>query len=331
MSLRLSDAIRSLKGTASFDNNEPAPDSPSFEIGLPSNTNRLTRTALKLSEIKVGDRIRQYLDSEKTESLVRSIKRHGFRGVLWVRQVQGTYYLVAGGRRYAACQIAGITEVPVEIWDITDAEAIQLELLENFQREDLNPIEETEGVLRMLEVTLNLPREPVLALFNWARSANYQPELQVWDTGIPNSKDAENAAQWQMVEEVFALIGKFTPESFRTNRLPLLKLPESILKSIESGQIEYSKARLIARIKDEEAQEKLLERAISEGLSRGAIAEAVSQIQANQRNNHSNAPQHHIYHRASNMAKRLRFATLENRSLKRVEKLLSELEALLEE
>ena len=149
----------------------------------PNSSSASSTAILQLSEIVVAsDRIRQYFDSDKTASLVQSIQRYGFRGVLWVRLTQERYHLVAGGRRYAACQQAGVREVPVEIWNINDAEAIQLELLENFQREDLNPIEETEGILRMLEVTLALPRSEITALLN--RRARHQREITFTDTGV---------------------------------------------------------------------------------------------------------------------------------------------------
>lgn len=338
MAIKLSDALQRVKaGIADLEE----PDiSPQWEM-LPNR--RPTTTMLKLTDIVVPpERIRQYFDGEKTASLTRSIEQYGFRGVLWVRSVRGQYYLVAGGRRYVACQRAGVQEVPVEIWDISDAEAIQLELLENFQREDLNPVEETEGVLRMLEVTLNLPRSEVIALLNWkARQQREQNEngklTDDTDNVIRSSNSASGSAKnletntdrWQAVEAIFRVIGKFSPESFRTNRLPLLNLPEPILEAICSGKIEYTKARLIGRVKDAAKREALLQEAIDQGLSHGEITARVRQIQAESITDSLQQEQHEFRSRANQVMKRLRMAKLNQRSLMKAEKLLSELEALL--
>lgn len=338
MPIKLSDALQRVKaGIADLDG---ANDSPSFEIppsvGHPS-THPPSTTTLKLKDIVVAeDRIRKYFDNDKTASLANSIKRYGFRSVLWVRLVEGRYYLVAGGRRYAACQQAGIEEVAVEIWDISDAEAIQLELLENFQREDLNPIEETEGILRMLEVTLDISRAEVIALLNWKsrqhREKNSSTDNVIRTNGKVNNNafDAEetiNNERWQTIEDIFRVIGKFSPESFRTNRLPLLNLAPPILEAVSTGKLEYTKARRIAQVKDETMREKLLAEAITENLSYGEIAARVRQLQSEV--TQPRTDQQEFRTRASSVMKRLRLAQLTGRSLKKAEKLLSELEALL--
>jgi len=341
MSTRFSDAMM---GLVSQMNGSSQTTSVSFDIAassiapsaadsaLPPSAPTSPPTVVPLAEIIVTNRIRQSLDADKTESLAHSIRQHGFRGVLWVRQVGSSYHLIAGGRRYAACQLAGIESVPVEVWNITDAEAIQLELLENFQREDLNPIEETEGVLRMLEVTLECERQDVLSLFNWHANQQRRSSFAVTDTGIRNSTDdSQKLHLWQQVEDVFALIGKFTPESFRVNRLPLLNLPEPIIGAISAGEIEYSKARLIARVKDPDAREELLEQAITQNMSREVLAEAIALIQSGQTDTAPKTTQQEFRTRASSVFKRLKSAKLEGRPLKRLEKLLEQIEELLDQ
>ncbi len=66
----------------------------------------------------------------------------------------GKYEIVAGERRYRAATMLGFTEVPVVIRDFSDQEALQVALIENLQREDLNPIEETEGILELVALRL---------------------------------------------------------------------------------------------------------------------------------------------------------------------------------
>lgn len=290
-----------------------------------------------LSTIAVGSRIRQYLDTEKTESLAHSIRQYGFRGVLWVRQVEGCYHLIAGGRRYAACQMAGISEVPVEVWDVTDAEAIQLELLENFQREDLNPIEEAEGILRMLEVTLSLSRSDVTTLLR--RKGRQGTASSTEDKMTPTSDflshqqaaapaNLNEHAIFEQVDEVFRLIGKYSSESFRTHRLPLLNLPPMLVEAISNGKLEYTKARAIARIKDESLREDILKQVLETGMSHAEIGELAKQAEIRP----SSEPplDQRVRDRVQTVARRFRSAKLEGRALKKVEKLLDQLEALLD-
>ena len=84
------------------------------------------------------------------ESLVESVGREGILQPLLVRPVGDKYELVAGERRYRAAQECSLKEVPVTIREMSDPQAIQYALTENLQREDLNPIEETEGILDLL-------------------------------------------------------------------------------------------------------------------------------------------------------------------------------------
>jgi ParB family chromosome partitioning protein len=207
MAIKLSDALQHLESMnldiLGLDNATPVSlhPNPSFDILPVASKNNLPVVILPLKDIVVKpDRVRQYFDSEKTASLVSSIQHYGFRGTLWVRQVSGQYHLVAGGRRYAACRQVGIKEVPVEVLDISDAEALQLELLENFQREDLNPIEETEGILRMLEVTLEMSRADVVALFNWkAHQQRGKNVISAADIDVHN-RDSRAAAEVENVK-----------------------------------------------------------------------------------------------------------------------------------
>jgi ParB family chromosome partitioning protein len=84
--------------------------------------------------------------------------------------------------------------------------------------------------------------------------------------------------QEQTINEVFTAVGRLTPESFRVNRLPLLNLPDGILEALRAGQIEYTKAKAIAQIKDEQARVELLVGAIEQGLSLTDIKERVKAL-----------------------------------------------------
>lgn len=98
------------------------------------------------------DQPRKRFDEEALAELAASVAQHGVLQPLLVRPMpDGTYQLVAGERRWRASQMAGLTEVPVVIRDMDDKEAAELALIENLQREDLNPIEVAEGCHQLIE------------------------------------------------------------------------------------------------------------------------------------------------------------------------------------
>ena len=107
-----------------------------------------TVVTLHLTEIEPNrDQPRKEFDPDALAQLADSIKRHGVLQPLVVRPIPGTgtYQIVAGERRWRASRMAGLTDVPVVIRELDDSETAEIALIENLQREDLNPIEEAEG------------------------------------------------------------------------------------------------------------------------------------------------------------------------------------------
>lgn len=105
---------------------------------------------------------RRYFDSQKMEQLTQSVKNHGIIEPLLVRPLNGMYELVAGERRYRAARNLNLTKVPVIIRELTDDEALQLTLIENLHREDLNPVEETEGILQLIALRIGKSSDQVI-------------------------------------------------------------------------------------------------------------------------------------------------------------------------
>lgn len=94
---------------------------------------------------------RTHMDPVSLESLADSIRAQGIMQPIVVRLVDGDMYeIVAGERRWRASQIAGLKEVPVIIREIADEAALAMALIENIQRENLNPIEEANGIQRLI-------------------------------------------------------------------------------------------------------------------------------------------------------------------------------------
>lgn len=102
---------------------------------------------LKISEIEPNrSQPRKEFDEKALSELAESISKHGLLQPLLVRPLPlGGYQIVAGERRYRACRMAGVTEVPVIIRELGDTETMEIALIENLQREDLTPIEEALG------------------------------------------------------------------------------------------------------------------------------------------------------------------------------------------
>ena len=229
------------------------------DVESPSAPNMIVIARIRLP----AQQPRRYFDPQKMEQLVLSVKEHGILEPLLVRTLDESdfYELVAGERRYRAAKEAGLTDVPAVIRNLTDEQAVQLALIENLQREDLNPIEETEGVLQLLALKLEMSVDEIPKLL-------YRMQHQA------KGKVAHNvmgSSENEAVQAVFASLGTMTWESFVNNRLPLLNLPEDVLEALQQGKIAYTKAQVIARVKNEEQRRDLLKEAITQDLSLAQI------------------------------------------------------------
>ncbi len=103
---------------------------------------------------------RRRFDDQKLEELAQSIRSNGVVQPLLVRRVGNRYQLIAGERRWRASQLAGIQKVPAVVKDIPDDKLLELALIENIQRQELNPIEEAQAYKRLMD-SLGLTQEGV--------------------------------------------------------------------------------------------------------------------------------------------------------------------------
>jgi len=211
---------------------------------------------------------------EGLEALARSIREQGVLQPLLVRSLgNGRYAIVAGERRYRAARMAGLAEVPVRVLDVGEREARLLALLENLQRENLNPYEETLGVLELLSEDLGKSREGVVSLLERMRKEK---------RGVA-AQNVLGTPETQRVEEVFRALGRMTWESFVQTRLPLLSLPGDLREALEAGAIAYTATLELKKVKDPGVRARLLEEAKA-GLSlrnlKAQVREALSQEKA---------------------------------------------------
>ena len=114
---------------------------------------------------------RKNFDIEALNTLADSIRQNGVIQPLLVRSMpDGTYQIVAGERRWRAAKMAGLTEVPVLVRELTDLQAQQIALIENLQRENLNPIEEANGYKELMD-KFGMTQEEVARVVGKARSS----------------------------------------------------------------------------------------------------------------------------------------------------------------
>ncbi|WP_137719545.1 ParB/RepB/Spo0J family partition protein [Methylobacillus flagellatus] len=146
-----------------------------------------TLRTLNVSELQPGKyQPRTHMDQASLESLAESIRAQGIMQPIIVRAVAGgRYEIIAGERRWRASQLAGLTEVPVLVREIADEAALAMALIENIQRENLNPLEEASGIKRLIDefaLTHEAAAQAVgrsrTAVTNLLRLLNLNPAVQ---------------------------------------------------------------------------------------------------------------------------------------------------------
>lgn len=280
---------------------------------------------LLISKISLpSEQPRRYFDEKKMDQLCQSIKEHGILENLIVRpspKRADRYELVAGERRYRAAKEVGLKEVPVKILAIDNEQALQIALIENLQREDLNPVEETESILQLLSIRLDKPVQEIISLLHRM--------LDEAKGKVPHN--VMGSKMVALVEELFTDLGRMEWKSFVVNRLPLIKLPSEILEALREGKLAYTKATAISRIKDEQTRLKVLNEAIQNNLSLSEIKSIMSELKTSSRKKVPKTVQK-FYDRVSVVTTRLRKsqAWTDKAKRKQAELLLKELEQLAE-
>ncbi len=130
------------------------------------------KTTLRTSEIEPNrDQPRKHFSTESISTLADSIREHGILQPILVRPMEsGGYQIVAGERRWRAARMLGLDEVPVNIKELSDVETMQIAIIENLQRENLNPVEEAAGYNELIE-NYGMTQEQVGKMVGKSRSA----------------------------------------------------------------------------------------------------------------------------------------------------------------
>lgn len=174
---------------------------------------------------------RRAFAQEGLDDLAASLRAQGVLQPLLVRPVEGGFEIIAGERRWRAAQLAGLSEVPVLVRELTDEQAMIAALTENLQREDLNLYEEVTGTVRLLALALD-------ADFDATRSRLYAAARD-------GGEDVE------VIEAAFARAGLGNWRSFTSNKLRILNWPTTVLQAMQEDGLPYTLAGVVAGARPE--------------------------------------------------------------------------------
>ncbi|HEY9640254.1 MAG TPA: ParB/RepB/Spo0J family partition protein [Coleofasciculaceae cyanobacterium] len=267
---------------------------------------------------------RRYFDPNELNNMAASMKAVGMIDPLSVRLRPGTldeYDLLAGEKRHRSAEIAGLEKVPIRVFEVDEQTAEDIKAISNLQRSDLNKWEETNAIMGMLCRNLGKSQAAVISLLNQA--ANQKRGLT--DNVVRNE-------DWDTVEEVFTVVGRLTPESFRKHRVPLIKLPEYIQSVLQQGKLHYTKINEILKVKDPDQQRQLLELAIAEDLSVNEIQAEVKALRQAKATSDTAVPAEiPLPQRLTMVTQQLKKAKIwdDPKKKRRLEKLLGELSSLI--
>lgn len=140
-------------------------------IPMEENASASTPVGIRISDIEPNPRQpRQDFDPAALEELAQSIRENGVISPITLRKTGDTYQIIAGERRWRASRMAGLHEIPAIVLDVDEQTAYALALIENLQREDLNPMEEAEGYRRLMD-ELHLTQEQAASRVGVSRPA----------------------------------------------------------------------------------------------------------------------------------------------------------------
>ena len=224
---------------------------------------------LKINDIEPNRaQPRKSFDEEALEELANSISTHGVIQPLLVRPLaDGGYQLIAGERRWRASRMAGLTEVPVVIREMSDSEAMELALVENLQREDLNPIEEAQGLALLME-TYGLTQEQAAkrvgksrpAVANSMRLLSLPQEvLAMVERGELSAGHARTILALENAEQITALANEIVKKNLSVRET------ERAVKALLKGDAKKEK-----RVKKRDTYYDEVELAVSQSLGRKA-------------------------------------------------------------
>ncbi len=214
--------------------------------GSASGENRISELPISLIDPK-SDQPRKYFDKDALEELASSIRENGLLQPILVREnAAGRYQIIAGERRFRASKIAELTEIPAIVLDKDDKKAAEISLIENIQRENLNPLEEALGY-KALKEDFGMTQEELSERIGKSRSA-IANALRLLD--LPREVLELVASKRLSAGHARTLLGLKNPEDM----LPLAKraIDEDLsVRRLEDEVKQYNKPKKIIRDEEE--------------------------------------------------------------------------------
>lgn len=165
----LGKGLDSLIPSAAVESKKKEVKNDSVEVA--KSENKGPETIVKITKVEPNRKQpRKNFDEDALQELADSIKQFGLLQPILVQDRKDYYEIIAGERRWRAAKLAGLKEVPVIIREYTEKEIVEISLIENIQREDLNPIEEAQAYKRLLE-EFNMKQDEVAERISKSRSA----------------------------------------------------------------------------------------------------------------------------------------------------------------
>ncbi|WP_245588609.1 ParB/RepB/Spo0J family partition protein [Deinococcus pimensis] len=246
---------------------------------------------------------RRTFDEAALARLTASVREQGVLQPLLVRPSEGGYEIVAGERRWRAATAAGLQEVPVEVRELSDAQASMLAAVENLQREDLGVIDEVDATLTLVAGTLGVEAAEARSRLN---ALLRRPD-----------EDPEAVA---LLEGLFTQLGRGTWQSFTKNKVRVLNWPPEVLTAMRERGLGYTVAGVVAGAPAEH-RDGLLERALAGATREELRAELAGRSFRKEQDDRARRV-------ARNLTSARALAGLDARRRARLGKLLAELDTL---
>lgn len=203
---------------------------------------------------------RKYFDPAALQRLADEFRQSGFKGTVLVRpNSDGSGYLIVfGERRWRAAKQAGLTDILCVVEEMDDSKALHMAMGENLLREDLSKLEETEGLLAVLEVETGLERAQIIKLING--------QARHMKSGTYVGTNPEAIEHFPTIDKVLRRYG-IAFISFKTKNLQVLNLPDDVKAAHLEDKLDYSKALVIGKLSDEKDRLKILKQIKSKKLA----------------------------------------------------------------
>jgi ParB family chromosome partitioning protein len=280
---------------------------------------------------------RKYFDPDGMSKLKRSISKVGVQEPLLVRPGKnGKLEIISGERRWRCGLDLQLTELPAISKQLSDEEALEIALVANLMREDLNPVEETDSILALIALRLKLDRQQLPSILFKIKNLRTRKQLSNEEIAFELEDSCENSGilTAESISDLDAILSEFsiTLESFVANRLTaVMKMPGELLDAVRQGSLDFSKADVIRKANlSPNLQQELLQNAIDKGLTKKALTDHIKGIKANSEDHNPDIAQVFQRLRSKKNIKRIESSPVLRRKFQKLTILAEELVQALE-